>query len=232
MDSKVLSREQLQLLVKFIHSRGFKEHVVVLEILDHFACKVEEILVTEREMPFDAAMKKAHESFGVMGFKPIAESFHEQVKKKYSRLYWSNFRALLARPLAVVGLPLAGVLFFKAYLWAEANRYTHFFEANDAATGMFLFYLVSQLLPYATIPKGQRRHPFVIYSLTTGMMGFWGVFLLSSFDDVRNAALVPYVAGAMAIAFVYLIARAIALESTVLKAVKDIREIERMAAAQ
>ena len=44
MDSKVLSQEQLKELVRFIHSRGFREPAVVLEILDHFACKVEELL--------------------------------------------------------------------------------------------------------------------------------------------------------------------------------------------
>ena len=42
MDKLTLTKQQLKELKKFINSRGFREPLIVMEILDHFACLVEE----------------------------------------------------------------------------------------------------------------------------------------------------------------------------------------------
>ena len=56
MDKVTLTKEQLEELKVFINSRGFVEPVVVLEILDHFACKVEEELEQNPQYSLKKAM--------------------------------------------------------------------------------------------------------------------------------------------------------------------------------
>jgi hypothetical protein len=74
MDKVVLNKEQLKELKWFIHSRGFLQPLVVMEILDHFACMVEDMMQEDKELTLKQAMIKAHASLGVMGFRPIADA--------------------------------------------------------------------------------------------------------------------------------------------------------------
>ena len=88
MNNITLNEDQLWQLRNFIIKRGIKEADVVNEILDHFACKVEEILSTEKNMPFDRAMQLAHQSFGKSGFRPLVAEYEKQVEK----VMWSVFK--------------------------------------------------------------------------------------------------------------------------------------------
>ena len=81
MNKILLDDSQLLQLKRFIILKGIKQEDVIHEILDHFACKVEEILSTEKNMPFDRAMQLAHQSFGKSGFRPLVAEYEKQVEK-------------------------------------------------------------------------------------------------------------------------------------------------------
>ncbi|MCY4780887.1 hypothetical protein ORI89_14605 [Sphingobacterium sp. UT-1RO-CII-1] len=88
---KKLSKEELKLLVRFIQKRGFVELDIQLEILDHFACKVEEILSEEPNLALSDAMARAHASFGVMGFSTIVDSYLNGIQVSFLRTLKSEF---------------------------------------------------------------------------------------------------------------------------------------------
>lgn len=90
----------------FIVSRSarFAEPAILLEILDHFACKTEELLQEDAGLSLEQAMQKAHRSFGVQGFAPLAAAYEQSLSVRYGRLY----RAAFGRVLGSVHL--AGLL--------------------------------------------------------------------------------------------------------------------------
>lgn len=98
MDNITLDEEQLRQLRQFIMKRGIKEVDVVNEILDHFACKVEEILSTEKNMPFERAMHLAHQSFGASGFRPLVAEYEKQLEKVIWKEYKTSLQETISSP--------------------------------------------------------------------------------------------------------------------------------------
>jgi hypothetical protein len=88
MNKFSLTENQLLELKYFIHKRGIKESDVVNEILDHFACKVEELMNKDVYLYFDKAMQLAHQSFGKTGFRPLVASYEKHIEKTM----WSTFK--------------------------------------------------------------------------------------------------------------------------------------------
>ena len=63
MDNLTLDNGQLYPLIAFINKRGFHEPLMIVEILDHFACKVEEKMNQAPGISLEAAMAAAHDDF-------------------------------------------------------------------------------------------------------------------------------------------------------------------------
>lgn len=95
MDNITLNEEQLWQLRQFIMKRGIKSPDVVHEILDHFACKVEEILTVQPNVSLDRAMQLAHQSFGSSGFRPLVAEYEKQLEK----VLWSKYKTSLKETL-------------------------------------------------------------------------------------------------------------------------------------
>jgi len=175
MDKVTLNKEQLFRLIGFIEKRGFHTPLVIVEILDHFACKVEEKMKAGPKLTLDEAMAAAHYDFGVMGFAPIATAFEANVKKKYKTIYRDERKKVLANPVYVLVALLTAFLFYKGYNWAEMNNYRHLFGFNDVAFLLYLAMLtaiVSVLLKF----KPNRKQPDPIIAAI--IYRDWWVFML------------------------------------------------------
>lgn len=118
MDKKTLSKDQLQQLVAYIKSRGFHDPLVVADILDHFACKVEEVIQANPGQSLAHAIEAAHNSFGVYGFHPLAEASKSSLKAKLSAIYKAEQKKLLtsANMLHIIAL---SAIFHIGYVWAS-----------------------------------------------------------------------------------------------------------------
>jgi uncharacterized membrane protein len=113
MDSVILNREQLTQLKSYIGKRSlrFTDPLVMQEILDHFACKVEELLNNEPGIRIEDAMIKAHRSFGVRGFAPIADHVEQSLVKRYQRLSYKEMKSVLLSAHAI-GIAAIGLLVY------------------------------------------------------------------------------------------------------------------------
>ncbi|MCC6186848.1 MAG: hypothetical protein IT256_06825 [Chitinophagaceae bacterium] len=93
-----LTEAQLAELKKFITKRGMREPDVVNEILDHFACKIEELMSKEPNLPFEEAKDLAHKSFGSTGFRPITKAYEEGLDKIVCATYKRSLKSVLLSP--------------------------------------------------------------------------------------------------------------------------------------
>jgi hypothetical protein len=140
MDKITLTKDQLRTLGDFIKSRGqsFAEPAVMFEILDHFACKVEEEMMMDKSLPFPEAIKKAHQSFGVKGFAPLAQAFHQSLHHQYK--FWYRLQAKkLFFSVHLIGLLLVAFTVFRLSLYANQLHWPHTDNASILVFMEFIY---------------------------------------------------------------------------------------------
>lgn len=180
MDKMTLTKEQLVELKNYIQKRGFREPVIVMEILDHFACLVEERIVANPDLSLEEAMQHAHSSFGVMGFKTLADAADVERNRRHYRLLLKQFRLLLLNPILLIILALTGVLYYKIYCAVQPFHYRIITGAYIMDFTYLLVYGTGIALLYKQLPKANRRY-------MSGLSGFrdnifsWVTFIIFIF---------------------------------------------------
>ena len=152
MDKVKLNTEQLNYLKQFIISKGFKDHAVVLEILDHFACKVEEEMSKDTKLSFDDAIHLARQAFGVKGFYPLSRALQEQSSSKYKKLFWHYQKQILSKPILWPALLILACATYKFYMFCQLQNYQHVLEDNDCVTTVFVLTMLAISVKFLYIP--------------------------------------------------------------------------------
>jgi len=225
MNKTTLTRDQLQQLMTFIESRGFKEPFVVMEILDHFACKVEEKLENNPSLSLEDAMHEAHADFGALGFSPISSTYYAYLKKKYKSIYNSERKKVFTSFLYMPLLAVVGIIIYKAFAWCEINNYRHLFGINDVANSCFLLFFVSSayLRTYSQdFPKKIDPIKSTILAVDVTLpIGL--VFITPHFNKLSERG-IAIMGTLYALIFVYLCIRHISLYKTLKIAKNEIKE--------
>lgn len=112
-----LSENDLYQLRAFIARKGFGEPAVMLEILDHFACKVEELGTQHSSWPLERLMEEAHRQFGVAGFYPLVKSYEEQLARYYRHYFRKSLVGVFKNAKDFGLVILTPLLFYTLSLW-------------------------------------------------------------------------------------------------------------------
>lgn len=209
MDKIVLTKEQLKEARRFIHKRGFIDECLVEEILDHFACKIEELMAKDHRLGFEDAMANAHKSFGYAGFGAIVKPFKEGVLQRYRALYWSFFREFLRSPINVMLLVAVGLACYKMYLLFDFHQFL--WQGMNILSGILLLTAVAEsLLLFWGTPKIFRnsflieagKSPensfFLIYWYASILMqdhpsiSFWGINIIAALTAIASQHLLVH----------------------------------------
>jgi hypothetical protein len=212
MDKITLSLQQLQQAVAFIKKRGFQDEGVIVEILDHFACKIEEKMTLHPRMAFDEAMVAAHHDFGTLGFQPLLAAYEAGIRIKYRAVYKSKRNELLSNPGFAVPVLIIAVLFYFGYLWADTHAKIVGFNLFAAiiylaALASFIFIAL-----HFRLPSRNSR----IFQTITGRELFWVLALTTvqpHAEPLKPLQLI-IAAGFTAIACFYLLVRTFTLYAT------------------
>lgn len=159
MDKLTLTPEQLKDLRYFILKRGFKDPVIQTEILDHFACKVEEQLSRNPVMDIQEAMEKAHHEFGYNGFYSIQATVEKALRARYRKIYWRQVKNILTSPLWMLLIVLICYVCYKSVVWAFVNHAQLIWEQNTAGFLLWLTALV-MLIIKTIILRPQKNNVF------------------------------------------------------------------------
>lgn len=146
MDKVKLSQEQLKELRYFIYKRGFREPEVMMEILDHFACKVEDKLNSKPNISLEEAMKEAHNEFGYSGFYSIKASLDVFTRRKYKKIYLAEVKKTLTSVPHLLMLVLIGWCTYTSMLWAnDNNKVDWLMEHNLVSSILLLVILIAEV---------------------------------------------------------------------------------------
>src|SRR5690606_25503809 len=78
-----LTPQQLEYIRSFISKRGFTALDLQMEIIDHVACRVEELRSENPALAFEEAVAQTHREFGVFGFSTLEEAMMKSLTQKY-----------------------------------------------------------------------------------------------------------------------------------------------------
>ncbi|GHB34502.1 hypothetical protein [Mongoliitalea lutea] len=135
-----LTKDQIEQLKKMISSKGYPYIDVQYEILDHVACKIEELMAHDPKLSLEAAFTKVHASFGIFGFSSLEESYEKTIQQKATKFtlealvtIWTSWRIIL--PFGLTALFL-GLAFFNQLFFGDSYIGSYLF-----AIGIFLILL-------------------------------------------------------------------------------------------
>ena len=157
MANRTLEKDELEYLKRFIERRGFRDEGVLADILDHFACKTEELLARDPKLGLQQAAERAHASFGVRGFADLAKAYQDGLEGKYKAVYWHQFRRFLYNPLHELLLFALGSIAYQAYLYAAAQQWFHILDQNDFTFAFLLLIFAGEVLLHRKISSGSRK---------------------------------------------------------------------------
>ncbi|MEO6521512.1 MAG: hypothetical protein ABIN91_07540 [Mucilaginibacter sp.] len=86
-----LTADQITEIKAFISKRGFTYPDVQLEIIDHVASRVEELMSNDHTLTLHQAISITHGEFGIMGFSVFEDSMISSLQKRFFKLFISIF---------------------------------------------------------------------------------------------------------------------------------------------
>ena len=81
--SKTISQNEINHLFEFVRQKRIRYKDVQIEMVDHLASAIEDLMEKEPPLSFRAALDKVYKGFGVYGFAKVVSE-----KEKYSRKFW------------------------------------------------------------------------------------------------------------------------------------------------
>lgn len=188
-----LSKDQIKQLKKLISYKGYPEIDVQYEILDHVACKIEDLLEEHPSLNLEEAFRKVHASFGIFGFSSLEESYKKAIEKRMRVNYWKGLKHFLtsyrllypillglliyqtsillkdpeAWVLVLAGFVLAGNSIFIFTYWKKyqyLKNYASFMGSTQIFQALNMGTLAS-LYSYQFVYKSSEEESFIIFSL-------------------------------------------------------------------
>lgn len=118
-----LSKDQIEQLKKLISYKGYPEIDVQYEILDHVACKVEELMGQNPKLSVPDAFQKVHASFGIFGFSALEESYKKMIEKRLWGYYWKELKQLITSCRIIFPLGLLFIFFQSSTLLEDSKAW-------------------------------------------------------------------------------------------------------------
>ncbi len=116
-----LNKEQITQLKKLISYKGYPEIDVQFEILDHVACKVEELMEHNPKLSLPDAFQKVHASFGIFGFSELEESYKKMIGKRIRCNYFQELKHFFFSYRIIYPLGLLSIFYHLSLLFQEPN---------------------------------------------------------------------------------------------------------------
>ena len=139
---------------------------------------VEEVLTEDNTLNLKQAKQKAHNSFGVMGFHPIAEALGKGLSLKYKQIYWKYVRQLITSPKWILVFML--VFFFGYQLTQVADKHNWNQSLGMLIAPAFCMVLstILELFGMKIFRKIKNIKPRVIYTDTHRLPSFDFIVLI------------------------------------------------------
>lgn len=97
-----LTPQQLEYIRSFISKRGFTALDLQMEIIDHVACRTEELLTQQPTLCFEEAVTRTHHEFGIFGFSTLEDAMQKSLSRKYRNQFVLELKLWLSFPTVIL----------------------------------------------------------------------------------------------------------------------------------
>ncbi|MGV3763639.1 hypothetical protein [Parapedobacter sp.] len=163
-----LTPQQLDYIRSFISKRGFTALDLQMEIIDHVACRVEDMLAADPTVGFEEAVARTHREFGVFGFATLEEAMMKSLTRKYRNQFALELKQWFSFPTVFL---VGGFAFLLYQLF--------FLVATNWLIGIFGFiYLAFAIGVVAYHFKLKRRYKRLMIMRVTNSFVFLPTIIL------------------------------------------------------
>lgn len=107
-----LNKEHIEIIQQFVKSKCVDYYDVQLELVDHFASKIENTLEEGADiLKFHDALSDVHSSFGLFGFSEFVEEKQKQAYSKGKKLFLKELFSFFKVPQIILTM-LIGLFFY------------------------------------------------------------------------------------------------------------------------
>jgi len=107
-----LTLQEIDSLFQLIQKKGVKPLDVQIELVDHLASDIEDILSQNEAISFRTALEQSSTKFGRWGFDYFLQRAEASVYKRQSRLIWQAFSSFFRWPKALFTVILTLILWW------------------------------------------------------------------------------------------------------------------------
>ncbi len=162
-----LSTDQIQHLFSFTEKKAVRWYDLQLELVDHLASSIEELMNKDTSLSFETALDKVYTNFGIAGFSRVVQEKEVQVKRAARKIWWKEIKAFFAWPGIFL---LAG---FTAVSW----QLGFFLEANLLMNIFAAVYILVSIVMLIYVFRFSRGHGKLLL-LQAGSFHYSGIFFI------------------------------------------------------
>ena len=93
-----LSEAQIAHLFIFTEKKFVRWYDLQVELVDHLANKIEELMIANPKISFERALGNVYESFGLFGFAHIVQQKEAEMQKLNNKVWWRQFKLQFCWP--------------------------------------------------------------------------------------------------------------------------------------
>lgn len=183
---QILTSAQIEHIFKFTSKKYIKFYDVQLELVDHVASKIEDLMAGDTSLTFEMALQKVYKSYGVYGFTKVEQAKCDELMNMWKRRIWSFLYSYLTLPKIFLTLLLTFLFYNILKFMPEIPMETSLWQM--VAFGITFFLMIVYNV-FSKQRKLKSHHKFAvveIYHMFTVGMIYW------FYVPIQGFQLVPY----------------------------------------
>lgn len=136
MDRMVLTQSQIDRIFEFTAQKYIKYYDVQLELVDHVASRIEDMMAADAQLQFEVALQRVYKSFGVFGFTKVQNERVSELEGYWRRKLWICMKRYFTLPLLIFTL-LLSILILSLLLYAGSYAYHGILICSMLAAGIY-----------------------------------------------------------------------------------------------
>lgn len=106
-----LNQEQIQALFRFCEKKSVRYYDLQVELVDHLAERIEEEMMADQQLSFEAALEKVYKGFGLFGFAHIVQDKERALRRQHNKTWMKEVSKFFTIPKILLTAMLALVFY-------------------------------------------------------------------------------------------------------------------------
>ena len=158
-----LSDDQVQYLFLFTEKKSVRWYDLQVELVDHLASRIEEVMTTDTSLSFESALQKVYKGFGIAGFSRVIQEKQIQLERSAQKRWWREIRIAFTWPKIVLLALVFGLCWQLALRFDPTLLMRIFGVGYILVSIIMIFYLFKRTRrKLLFLETGSRYYPWMV----------------------------------------------------------------------